>query len=240
MGEKLIKKKIVIGLSGGMDSTTLLGLLLSQKYEIHCCSFIYGSTHNKYENKATIDVVNYYKSFSGHILDYHIMNITKIMRGFSSSLLKSCNQEIPEGSYNDENMKKTVVPGRNLIFASIMAGLAESIGAEKIALGVHQGDHFIYPDCRPVFIHALDVAIHLSSDQKVRVITPFENMDKKEILEIGYSLDIPVPYHLTRTCYKNQPISCGKCGSCRERLEAFHAIGKEDSIIYEKGNKKND
>jgi len=234
--------KIIIGLSGGLDSTTLLCQLLQQAKEndeIHCCIFTYGSTHNAYENKAAGKIIEYLKpGFPKILIRPHQFNISSIMEEFNSNLLVQCAQEIPEGNYNDENMKKTVVPGRNLIFASIMAGLAESIGAEKIALGIHQGDHFIYPDCRPAFIHALNRTIHLSSDQKVQVMIPFENMDKGDILKIGYSLDIPVPYHLTRTCYKKQPISCGKCGACRERLAAFQAINKEDPIIYENREEK--
>ena len=102
-----------------------------------------------------------------------------------------------------------------------MAGLAESVGAESIALGVHSGDHHIYPDCRPEFVSALHQVVHASSDGEVSIITPLLHLDKTGILEIGYELQPNVPYHLTRTCYKDQPLSCGKCGSCSERLEAF-------------------
>jgi 7-cyano-7-deazaguanine synthase len=114
-----------------------------------------------------------------------------------------------------------------------MAGLAESVGAEKVALGVHSGDHFIYPDCRTEFIKALDTTIFLSSDRKVEITAPLANENKFSILQMGYKLPIPVPYSLTRTCYKDQPISCGKCGSCNERLEAFEAMGIDDPIKYE-------
>jgi 7-cyano-7-deazaguanine synthase len=231
----VIIKKIVIGLSGGMDSTALLGLLIDQEQddEIHCCIFHYGSTHNQYENVAAAEVITFYQPFTHKKIYKHYIDIASTMVHFSSNLLLSCRQEIPEGHYNNENMKQTVVPGRNLIFASIMAGLAESIGAQRIALGVHQGDHNIYPDCRTEFIKALDTIIYLSTDRKVEVISPFLKENKTSILRIGYSLKIPVPYHLTRTCYKNQPVSCGKCGSCTERLEAFEQIGKKDPIKYE-------
>lgn len=233
-------KKTVIGLSGGMDSTTLLGLLINQGQddEIHCCVFNYGSTHNRWENIAASSVIDYYQDelMSGacHTKLYkHNFDLAPIMTGFSSHLLLSSGEEIPEGHYNDENMKKTVVPGRNLIFASIMAGLAESMNAQQIALGIHQGDHHIYPDCRTEFVKALDTLIYLSTDRGVEVICPFLKDNKTSILQRGFSFNIPVPYHLTRTCYKNQPISCGKCGSCRERLEAFEHIGIADPIKYE-------
>ncbi len=232
-------KKVVIGLPGGMDSTTLLGLLFNpkSKYDnIHCCRFSYGSTHNQYENEAAKNIIKFYQYLNGNCrVSDHFIDISSVMKGFQSHLLLSSAGEIPEGHYNDKSMKKTVVPGRNLIFASVLAGLAESIGAQEIALGIHQGDHHIYPDCRKEFAKALDTLIYLSSDRKVEVLAPFIEKNKESILRIGYSLNIPVPYDLTRTCYKNQPLSCGKCGSCIERIEAFQRIGKTDPIAYEKG-----
>lgn len=224
--------QVVMGLSGGMDSATLLGYLLEKEMEVICCTFDYGSTHGKYEMEAAEKVINFYSMIYGTRVRRLKIDITKIFPSFSSSLLVASGREIPEGHYNADNMKQTVVPGRNLIFASIMAGLAESLGAQKVALGVHSGDHHIYPDCRTEFIKALDTTVYLSSDRKVEVIAPFLNLDKADILNVGYSLQIPVPYHLTRTCYKNQPVSCGRCGSCTERLEAFAKIGKKDPIPY--------
>lgn len=224
-------RKAIIGLSGGADSSTLLGILLSKGFEVYCCSFHYGSKHNSYEREAVENVINYYKSLSFPVV-LHKINLNEAFNNFKSNLLKT-GEEIPEGHYEGENMKLTVVPGRNMIFTSIMAGLAESVGAQIIALGVHAGDHTIYPDCRHEFIKALDVAIYLSSDRKVEIVTPLIKDDKAGILKRGYELIPPVPYHLTRTCYKDQPIACGKCGSCWERREAFYKIGIPDPIEYE-------
>jgi 7-cyano-7-deazaguanine synthase len=224
-------KKIVMGLSGGMDSTTLLGILLSEGYEVHTCTFMYGSKHNSYEFNAVNKIINFYKERNHPIFSKHF-NLTAAFQGFESALLIS-GEDIPEGHYEAESMKKTVVPGRNMIFASIMAGLAESIGAEAIALGVHQGDHHIYPDCRKEFIKAFDSAVYLSSDHKVSIYTPLINDTKSSILVKGYTLELIPPYELTRTCYKNQTLSCGKCGSCQERLEAFNNIHIIDPIEYE-------
>ena len=129
-------------------------------------------------------------------------------------------------------MSLTVVPGRNLIFSSILASIAESHGYQGIALAVHSGDHAIYPDCRPEFINNLYETVLCSSDGKVDDIwCPFIYADKTEILKVGH--EIGVPYQYTRTCYKDQEFSCGRCGSCTERLEAFDAIGKRDPIIYQ-------
>lgn len=226
------KRRVVIGLSGGMDSATLLGLLLEQGAEVHCCSFYYGSKHNEYEKKAAEQIIEYYQQ-KGCPVYWYPMDLSNAFTAFQSNLLLS-GEAIPEGHYNDETMKLTVVPGRNMIFASIMAGLAESVGANQIALGVHSGDHHIYPDCRQEFIKALDSAIYLSSDRKVEIITPLLKDDKASILKRGLEdFKVPVPYHLTRTCYKDQELSCGKCGSCTERLEAFYNLGIEDPIKYE-------
>lgn len=222
-------KKIVMGLSGGMDSSTLLALQLHLGYEVYACVFTYGSKHNKYENKAARDIVTHYQD-RGYEVEEIDINLTRIMSNFQSALLLS-GGEIPEGHYESESMKSTIVPGRNLIFASILSGLAESVGALEIALGVHSGDHHIYPDCRPDFIRQLNKTIHLSSDGLVQIVTPFSNIDKAGILIQGRNLG--VPYKLTRTCYKDQQISCGKCGSCVERLEAFAELDFKDPIKYE-------
>lgn len=225
-------KIAVIGLSGGMDSATLLGYLIEQGFdEIHCCNFQYGSKHNEYEMNAYISLINYYNE-RGFKLHSHIIDVSASFKSFESNLLKT-GGEIPEGHYEAENMKQTVVPGRNMIFASIMAGLAESKGAEVVVLGVHSGDHAIYPDCRASFIYRLNQTIQESSDHKVSVIAPFIDTDKFGILKAGYSYRILTPYYLTRTCYKDQQTSCGKCGSCRERLEAFEKICIADPIEYE-------
>jgi len=225
-------QKVVIGLSGGMDSATLLGILLGQGLEVHCCYFTYGSKHNKYENHAAQSLMEYYHSKKFPIIG-HPLDVSSVFGSINSNLLLS-GGDIPEGNYTDESMKLTIVPGRNLIFASIMAGIAESIGAKKIALGVHSGDHAIYPDCRPDFIAMLHKTILLSSDEKVSLVAPFLRDTKADILYKGtYGVTPKVPYELTRTCYKDQENACGKCGSCRERLEAFSIHGLKDPIKYD-------
>ena len=223
----LTKSKIVLGLSGGMDSSTLAAYYINKGYEVYPLIFNYNSKHNKYENECAFKVA---KALG--CAEPKLVNLDFIHGLFKSNLLQD-QGEIPEGHYEDVSMSKTVVPGRNSIFICIMAGYAESIGASKIAVGVHAGDHHIYPDCRPNFINAINLAVEFSSDGKVTVEAPFLNYTKFDILKIGYGLSTPVPYELTRTCYKDQPISCGKCGSCTERLEAFSLLGKKDPIEYE-------
>lgn len=215
---------IVMALSGGMDSATLLGILLAQKQEVKCVSFSYGSKHNPYEIQSAIRVAKHYS------IPLPIIDLSNPISLFKSDLLSS-GGDIPEGHYNDESMARTVVPARNIIFLSILAGYAWSIGANKIALGIHQGDHAIYADCRKEFYKAMDSAIYLGTDGRVEFTAPLLEMNKTRILEAA--LAIQVPLHLTRTCYKAQELACGKCGSCRERLEAFERVGVKDPVEYQ-------
>lgn len=214
----------VISLSGGMDSTTLLAHLRDQGHEMLALMFTYGSKHNLYEENAAFDVASYYG------VPIQIVDLTKTFAPFRSDLLLS-GGDIPEGHYEDSNMQRTVVPGRNLIFTAVAAGYAESIGAQFVALGIHSGDHAIYPDCRPEFYKSARETVRNSSDGKVGLLAPFLNMHKGQIVTMGCRLN--VPYHVTRTCYKNQEIACGRCGSCQERLEAFRFVGAPDPIQYE-------
>lgn len=217
-------KKVVLSLSGGMDSTTLLAYLLDKEYEVHPFLFNYGSKHNPFELQSVILIGQHYK------LNIRTIDISGAFWYIQSNLMKS-GGDIPEGHYNYENMRATVVPGRNSVFIAILAGIAESIGAEAVALAVHSGDHHIYPDCRPAFFSAMNQAIRLSSEGRVRLMAPFMNENKTEIIAVG--LPLGVPYQLTRTCYKDQLVACGRCGSCQERLSAFADNGIPDPIEYE-------
>lgn len=222
-------EKIIIGFSGGLDSATLLGILLGQGFEVHSCTFYYGSKHGLYENRAAENIINYYQKKKQPVFG-HTIDLQHAFTKFSSALLNS-GGNIPEGHYKTASMKQTIVPGRNLIFASIMSGLAESIGAKQVALGMHSGDNHIYPDCRPEFISALNNVVHLSSEGAVKIIAPLLTYNKTSIIEKALILGVPI--EMTRTCYKYQPIACGKCGSCVERLEGFKNLGLKDPIQYE-------
>jgi 7-cyano-7-deazaguanine synthase len=217
-------KKAIVALSGGMDSVTVLAWLLAQGYDVIAVVFTYGSKHGSYEYEAARKIIERYR-----VPSYRFV-LDGIFSNFRSNLLKT-GGDIPEGHYTDKSMELTVVPGRNIIFTSILAGLAQSIGAQHIALGIHQGDHAIYPDCRKEFFTAMNTAVMVGTGGEVHFIAPFIDTDKEGILKWGVEHD--VPYHLTRTCYKDQQLSCGKCGGCVERLEAFAKIGQEDPIEYE-------
>lgn len=217
--------KAIVSLSGGMDSATVLGLVRVQhKFDAVAVFFDYGSKHNEWEKRSAEAVAQYYET------PLLTIDLAGAMGSFKSNLLKS-GGDIPEGHYEDETMKQTVVPGRNTIFTSIMLGLAQSLDCNYMCLGIHSGDHAIYPDCRPNWFHAMVNVVSAASEGTIFLAAPFLEDNKTSIIKNG--LQLKVPYHLTRTCYKNQPISCGKCGSCRERLEAFHANGIYDPVAYE-------
>jgi len=219
-----MSNSVVVSLSGGMDSTTLLAWCLKEYAVIHAVSFQYPSKHGTLENQAVMRIEDHYT------LSVKWISLKNVFRHFKSNLLLG-QGEIPEGHYESESMKQTVVPGRNMIFASILAGYAESVGSLDVVLGVHAGDHAIYPDCRPPFIDAMGQAIRMATDEGVYLKAPFILKNKTSILAWG--LKHNVPYHLTRTCYSEQQVACGKCGSCQERLEAFKNNGVEDPIEYE-------
>lgn len=217
--------KAVLSLSGGIDSTTLAVHLIRMGIDVIPVSFNYGSKHNERELEAGGEICSYLDIPQPEVID-----VTDVSFHLSSNLLG--DGPIPEGHYTEENMKKTVVPCRNLIFASILAGIADSNGAKSVGLGVHEEDHYIYPDCRGDFIRALRDATLYATEGRVMVLTPLLDWSKKRIVEYGLSLG--APYHLTRTCYKTQNLACGRCGACRERLEAFESNNVDDPIKYER------
>jgi len=214
----------IVSLSGGMDSGTALAWAKEHSMDVLAIGFIYGSKHNPYEQECAEQLAEHFQ------IEFMRVNLTDIFFNLKSNLLLS-GGEIPEGHYESDSMKQTVVPGRNIIFASILVGIAESRGFDTVVLGIHAGDHVIYPDCRPEFFNAMNCAVRHGTNEKVNLKAPFLYGDKSTILKYGYKREFP--YHLTRTCYKDQELACGKCGACTERLEAFRSIGEEDPIEYE-------
>lgn len=232
-------RSAVLSFSGGLDSTTVLVWLLRNNFtKIHCVHFQYGSKHNEFEKRAAEKVLAYYTDLVKRVppaqgfcdFTYRTLDASAIFGNIQSNLLKT-GEAIPEGNYTDASMKLTVVPARNIIFLSILAGIAWSEKARYIAIGVHAGDHTIYPDCRPEFINKMNLAILSGTDQNVRILSPFINVDKGKVVRYGNLSQ--VPFELTRTCYKDQEIACGKCGSCMERKKAFSDNELIDPITYE-------
>jgi 7-cyano-7-deazaguanine synthase len=141
---------------------------------------------------------------------------------------------VPEGHYEEESMKQTVVPNRNMILLALAGAWAISTKSDAIAYAAHSGDHAIYPDCRPEFTEAMSDALRLCDWHEVKLMRPFlypTPMSKADIVKLGTSLG--VPFELTWSCYKGGEKHCGKCGTCVERVEAFQLAGVEDPTEYE-------
>jgi len=216
--------KTILVLSGGLDSTTLLYKLKDEGRDIKTLSFFYGQKHSKELECAK-------KICQKLNVENRQIDLSSISKLIDSSSLTS-NMDIPEGHYKDENMKNTVVPNRNMIMASIAIGYAVNEGFDTVALGVHSGDHAIYPDCRPEFIQELKDIARIANYKSIDIYTPYLYKDKAEIIAEGIKLN--VDYSLTWTCYKGLDKACGKCGSCVERVLAFSKNNYKDPVFYDK------
>ncbi len=218
-------KDSILIYSGGLDSTTML---YEYQSEIALAlSFDYGSNHNKKELHCAL--IHCARLCIPHI----IIPLDFIHQYFHSSLLAGANA-IPEGRYDDENMRSTVVPFRNGIMLAIAAGMAENNNLKRILMANHAGDHAIYPDCRPTFVKAMDSAVQAGTYNGVQLFTPYTNISKADIARRGKTLGID--YSETWSCYKGGDVHCGKCGTCVERQEALREAEIEDTTIYEETN----
>ena len=216
--------KALVILSGGLDSTTCLYWAKKRYDEVETVSFDYGSKHNKRE-------LSYAKKTCKKLgVKNTVIKLDFIGKYFKSDLLKT-GGKIPDGYYTAKSMKSTVVPFRNGIMMSICAGFAESNNCDVIILGNHSGDHVIYPDCRPEFIDAISKAIKNGTEKKIKVVSPFCNKTKTDIVKAGTKLG--VDYTLTYSCYKGKKKHCGLCGTCTERKEAFQQAKVKDITDYE-------
>jgi 7-cyano-7-deazaguanine synthase len=238
-------KNVVVSLSGGMDSSTLLLRAISEYDSVTALSFHYGQKHSVELERAK-SLVEYLKA-KGHDVTYEVIELKGLVNLLNSALV-SGGDDVPEGHYEEDNMKATVVPNRNKIFASITQAVALSAANANgndtdIALGIHAGDHAIYPDCRQEFRDADDNAFRIGNwdAEKVGYFTPYLETDKLGILKDGQvlceelGLDFNEVYKRTNTSYKPYPSgnSDYKSASSVERIEAFIALGVADPVQYE-------
>ena len=215
-------KDAVIVVSGGMDSVTMLH---EYRDEIGLAiTFDYGSTQNAREREYA--VLHCKRLGISHL----VIPLEFMHKYFKSSLLGSA-EDIPEGDYDDANMKSTVVPFRNGIMLAIACGIAESNGLKRVMIANHGGDHAIYPDCRPEFVAAMSAAMRNGTYEHVEVYAPYTNLTKAEIARHGAALGLD--YSETYSCYKGGEKHCGKCGTCRERRQALEEAGISDPTEYE-------
>ncbi|RME70646.1 MAG: 7-cyano-7-deazaguanine synthase QueC [Verrucomicrobia bacterium] len=218
------KRRVVVLCSGGMDSVAVLHDAHARGHEIALVlSFHYGSKHNDRE----LPFARHHAGLVG--APHEVVHLDFIDRLFASALLKS-GGPIPDGHYEEANMKQTVVPFRNGIMLAIAAGIAESRDASAVVIAAHSGDHAIYPDCREPFMAAMGEAIRHGTYAGIELLRPFIDMDKAAIAARGAALGID--FSTTWSCYKGGEIHCGTCGTCVERREAFLRAGVPDPTRY--------
>ena len=215
--------KVVVLLSGGMDSVTAFHAALREHEVVTGLSFDYGAKHHARE----LPMAAWHCVQAG--VAHRIAPLAFVAEEFASDLLET-GGEIPEGHYEESSMKSTVVPFRNGIMLSIAAGFAESRGAEAVVIAAHSGDHAIYPDCRESFLEPMARAIREGTYARIELLRPFVAMDKAAIARRGAELG--VDFSRTWSCYKGGEIHCGTCGTCVERREAFQLAGLPDPTAY--------
>ncbi len=238
-------KHVVVSLSGGMDSSTLLLRAINEYDTVTGISFDYGQKH-RVELERAQSLIDYL-AINGYKVNYRQIKLDGLVDLLDSALVQG-GDDVPEGHYEQDNMKETVVPNRNKMFASITQAVALSIANKTeetcdIALGIHAGDHAVYPDCRQEFRDADDAAFRIGNWEADRVgyFTPYLDTDKLGILKDGQilcerlSIGFDEVYSRTNTSYKPFPSgnSDYKSASSVERIEAFIALGRKDPVQYE-------
>lgn len=210
--------------SGGFDSVTLAYRLAAEHALGTLLTFDYGQRHRK-----EIDAARLAAERLG--VPHLIMDIGHIGRQLSGSALTD-DIAVPHGHYSEENMKVTVVPNRNAIMLTIAFGVAAARGLDTVALAVHGGDHFIYPDCRPDFIRLFGQmqAAALDGVAEVGLFAPYVDTDKTAIARDAARYSVPVAD--TWSCYEGGDVHCGRCGTCVERIEAMALAGLTDPTPY--------
>lgn len=224
--------KALVLLSGGVDSSTCLGMTIKElgSQNVVALCAVYGQKHTK-ELKAARDIADYYS------IELIEVDLIQIFSYSNSSLLSHSSKEIPHGAYGSqlEEMKgdvvSTYVPFRNGLFLSVAASIALSKECDIIYYGAHSDDAAgnAYPDCSKEFNEAMNMAIYQGSGKKVRIVAPFVDMHKSDIVEKG--LELGVPYGLTWSCYEGNDTSCGKCGTCIDRELAFEKNNTIDPLV---------
>lgn len=225
-----IGKKAVVILSGGLDSTTCMGMAREKGYELFPITFDYGQRH-RIEIENARKVVEFYDC-----ADRHKVISLGFLGEFGGSALTDDTITVPNPNHEQsEDIPVTYVPGRNLLFLSVASSYAEVVGADAIYIGVNALDYSGYPDCRPDFIHKVEEVIALATKvgaegKQLRIETPLIHLSKADIIKEGNRLG--VPYHLTTSCYNGHEVACGECDSCRLRLKGFADAGERDPIAY--------
>jgi len=214
--------------SGGLDSAVLAHHLRAEGWDLRLLSFDYGQRHAKELDHAR-------KLAAALGAPHDIVDLRSTGALLGGSALTDAAVDVPEGHYTDASMRSTVVANRNAIFVQVAVGVAVAEGAQAVALGIHAGDHPIYPDCRPAFVdaaqHLAEVANEGFLAEGFRLLAPFLHRSKADIVRLG--VELGVPFVDTWSCYAGGVRHCGRCGTCVERREAFALAGADDPTDYE-------
>jgi 7-cyano-7-deazaguanine synthase len=218
----------VVVFSGGLDSSTCLGLALEESNEVFPITYHYGQRHSREVEQAK-QIVSYYG-----LQKHHHIALLDFLNHMGGSALTDTNIEIPTMGVG-QDIPITYVPARNLIFLAVAAAYAERVEAQAIYIGVSSVDYSGYPDCRPQFISSMAETIQLGTKtgqekDAISIKTPLILLNKADTVKLGMSLK--VPYHLTTSCYRGEEAACGLCDSCRLRIKGFKEAGYRDPIPY--------
>lgn len=216
--------KTITVISGGLDSISMLYSLAQSRGEIEALTFDYGQRHRK--------EISFAESAAKRLgIKWDLIDLSGLTKHIGGSSLTD-NIPVPDGHYAHENMKVTVVPNRNAIMLAIAYGIAVARNASAVAIAAHAGDHYIYPDCRPLFVQSFEFMqqVAIEGFGKIELLAPFLYIAKSEIVKIGEAAG--VDFGQTWSCYKGGELHCGTCGTCNERKEAFKLAEIKDPTKY--------
>jgi 7-cyano-7-deazaguanine synthase len=221
--------KAVLILSGGLDSSTLGYWLKNNGYdELICISYNYGQ-RQIIELEAAKKITHYLGA------KHHIIDITFLQQYLGSSSLTNHQLAVPHGEYSKENMQLTVVPNRNSVLLSLAWTIACVEQADALAYGAQGGDHYLYPDTRPDYFNAINLALRMGTEDSrksnLHLLAPFIHLNKAQVIQLGQQLC--VPFADTWTCYEGGSIHCGLCGACQNRKQGFNDAKVADPTCYE-------
>lgn len=219
----MANRKTVAIYSGGLDSSVLVRHLLAEGDEVLALTIDYGQRHRREIEAARANAAAWG-------IEWRLADLTSITPLLAGSSLTSSDIAVPHGHYAEESMKLTVVPNRNMMMLAVAAAWAFGRKCQRLAYGAHQGDHTIYPDCRPEFVDAMRHALSLADWNQVELYCPLLLWSKGEIVARGHELG--VDFAATWTCYEGGAKHCGRCGACTERKEAFVTAGVADPTEY--------
>lgn len=215
------KRKTVVVLSGGLDSTTLLYHLIDEGHEVKALSINYQQKHSK--------ELGFAKSICEHVgIEHRLVELQGLSAVLNNNALTNSEIDVPTGEYQEGTIQVTTVPNRNMIFLAVAIGWAADLKFNGVAFGAHAGEHTNYPDCKRPFAEAMNAAALVCDWSPIEVRAPFIDWNKGQIVKRG--LELGVPFEKTWSCYNGGENPCGECSTCVDRRLAFEQCNVLDSV----------